>query len=183
MVLADAPARREVWLVALGAGRTGEPGNTRHAVVVSADELSSGVPEELIVVVPLSSSLAPSPLRVDIATGAGGDQPSRAVCRAIRAVSCSRFVRRIGSIDQASTEQIEVALALILGLDRRPGVGSGSCSGTSARRHATHHPLQPGIADARVQSCTRVELHGHRRRRSPRGVMWKPACESACTRG
>lgn len=106
-------------LVSLGAGRTGEPAKSRPAVVVSDDELSTGVPEELIVVVPLSSSLAPSALRIDVTPIAGIDRPSRAVCRAVTAVASSRFVRRVGSVDQASIEQIEAALALILGLDQR----------------------------------------------------------------
>ncbi len=123
MALTDAPRRREVWLVALGAGRAGEPGKTRPAVVVSADELSTGVPEELIVVVPLSSSLAPSALRIEVAPDAGIERPSRAVCRAVRAVVSSRFVRRIGSVDQATMEQVEMALALILELDRKPAAG------------------------------------------------------------
>lgn len=122
MALTDTPRRREVWLVALGAGRAGEPGKTRPAVVVSEDELSTGAPGELIVV-PLSSSLAPSALRVELAPMAGIDRPSRAACRAVRAVASSRFVRRIGSVDQATMEQIEAALALILGLGRRPAAG------------------------------------------------------------
>lgn len=120
MVLTDAPRRREVWLVALGAGRAGEPSKTRPAIVVSADELSIGIPEELIVVVPLSSSLAPSALRIDVAPDAGIERPSRAVCRAVRAVVSSRFVRRIGSVDQATMEHVEMALALILELDHKP---------------------------------------------------------------
>lgn len=123
MVLADTPRRGEVWLVALGAARAGEPGKTRPAVVVSADELSTGRPEELVVVVPLSSSLAPSALRVDVAPRAGVERPSRAVCRAVRAVVSSRFVRRIGNLDQTTMEQVEEVLALILELDRKPTLG------------------------------------------------------------
>ncbi|MHB1710612.1 MAG: type II toxin-antitoxin system PemK/MazF family toxin [Acidimicrobiales bacterium] len=81
-----------------------------------------GAPGDLIVVVPLSSSLAPSALRVDVAPIAGIDRPSRAVCRAVRAVVSSRFVARIGAVDQATMNQVEAALALILGLDRRPSL-------------------------------------------------------------
>jgi mRNA interferase MazF len=123
MASADAPRRQEVWFVALGAGRAGEPGKTRPAIVVSVDELSTGAQGDLIVVVPLSSSSAPSGLRVDVEPIAGIDRPSRAVCRAVRAVEPSRFVRRIGGVDAAIMEQIEAALALILGLDRRSTPG------------------------------------------------------------
>lgn len=123
MVLTDAPRHRQVWLVALGAGRAGEPGKTRPAVVVSDDELSTGAPGDLIVVVPLSSSLAPSALRVEVAPIAGIDRPSRAVCRAVRGVVSSRFERRIGSVDEATMGQVKAALALILGLDQRAVAG------------------------------------------------------------
>ncbi|MHB1499827.1 MAG: type II toxin-antitoxin system PemK/MazF family toxin [Candidatus Dormibacteria bacterium] len=123
MASADAPRRREVWLVALGAGRGGEPGKTRPAIVVSSDELRTGAPGDLIVVVPLSSSMAPSGLRVEVAPITGIDRPSRAMCRAIRAVVSSRFLRRIGSVDPATMEQIDAALALILELDRGSSPG------------------------------------------------------------
>lgn len=118
MAWIDTPRRGEVWLVSLSSGRAGEPGKNRPAIVMSADELSTGAPGDLIVVVPLSSSVAPSRLRVDVAPIGGVDRPSRAVCRAVRAVVLSRFVRRIGSVDPLTMEQIETALALILGLDR-----------------------------------------------------------------
>jgi len=118
MVSTDAPRRGDVWLVALGAGRAGEPGKTRPAIVISVDELSTGAPGELIVVVPLSSSLAPSALRVEIESAAGIERASRAVCRAVRAVVRSRLVGRIGSVTPANMEQVETALTLILGLER-----------------------------------------------------------------
>ena len=78
---------------------------------------------ELIVVVPLSSSPAPSALRVEVAPDAGIDRPSRAVCRAVRSVVSSRFERQVGSVNDATMENIEAALALILGLDRKPVAG------------------------------------------------------------
>lgn len=118
MASTDAPRRGEIWLVALGAARAGEPGKTRPAVVVSVDELSTGTPADLTVVVPLSGSLAPSALRVEITPIAGVDRPSLAIPRAVRAVVASRLIRRIGSVEPATIEQIETALALILGLDR-----------------------------------------------------------------
>jgi mRNA-degrading endonuclease toxin of MazEF toxin-antitoxin module len=74
------------------------------------------------VVVPLSSSLAPSALPVDVAPMVG-TEPSRAVCRAVRAVVSARFVRRIGSVDSATMERMEQALALILGLELRSKPG------------------------------------------------------------
>ena len=46
------PRRGELWLVALGAARAGEPGKHRPGVIVSVDEILAGIDEELIVVVP-----------------------------------------------------------------------------------------------------------------------------------
>ena len=123
MASTETPRRGDVWLVALGAGRAGEPGKTRPAIVVSVDELSTGAPGDLIVVVPLSSSLAASPLRIEIEPAAGIERSSRAICRAIRAVVAARLVRRIGVIDPATMGRIETTLALILGLDRTARAG------------------------------------------------------------
>jgi mRNA interferase MazF len=123
MASADAPHRGDVWLVALGAGRAGEPGKTRPAVVVSVDDLSTGAPEELVVVVPMSSSLAPSALRIEVEPDAGVERASRAVCRAVRAVVRARFVRRIGNVTPAEMDQIEGTLTLILGLTRTAASG------------------------------------------------------------
>lgn len=119
----DTPSRGDVWLVALGAGRAGEPGKTRPAIVVSVNELSTGTREELIVVVPMSSSVAPSALRIEIDPAAGSERASRAVCRAVRAVVRSRLVRRIGSVPQADMARVENALALILGIERTAPLG------------------------------------------------------------
>lgn len=122
----DAPRRGDVWLVALGAARAGEPGKTRPAIVTSVDELSTGAQGELIVVVPLSGSLAPSALRIEIESAAGIERASRAICRAVRAVVRSRLVRRVGSATPADMAQIENALTLILGLERSAPPGKGS---------------------------------------------------------
>lgn len=118
MASTELPRRGEIWLVALGAARAGEPGKTRPAIVVSVDELTADTPSDLVVVVPLSSSQAPSALRVEIEPGAGTDRPSRAICRAVRAVVVSRLVRPLGSVDPPALSEIEMVLAMILGLDR-----------------------------------------------------------------
>lgn len=77
------PRRGELWLVALGAARAGEPGKHRPAVVVSVDEILAGVDDELVVVVPVSSSRASSPLRPQISPAEGADAESVAICRGV----------------------------------------------------------------------------------------------------
>lgn len=110
------PRRAELWLVALGAARAGEPGKHRPAVVVSVDEILTGLDDELIVVVPVSSSRSGSPSRPPVAPTEGVDVESVAVCRGIRAVARSRLVERLGSVTPETMHRIEHALGLILGL-------------------------------------------------------------------
>ena len=86
MALAD-PRRGDLWLVSLGASRPGEPGKHRPAVVVSVQELLTGVPDELIVVVPVSGSRSGSPLRPPVCPAEGVDTDSVAICRGVRAVA------------------------------------------------------------------------------------------------
>ncbi|MFI5004264.1 MAG: type II toxin-antitoxin system PemK/MazF family toxin [Solirubrobacterales bacterium] len=111
------PRRGEVWLVSLGAARAGEPGNNRPAIVVSVDRLSAGAVDELVVVVPLSSSRSPSALRPEVSGVEGIDRPSRAICRGIRAVARARLLRPLGVLAPATLAEVERSLALILGLD------------------------------------------------------------------
>ncbi len=114
------PRRGEVWLVSFGAATRGEPGKHRPAAVVSVDHLSAGTVADLIVVVPLSSSSAPSALRPEVADIEGVDRPSRAICRAIRGVARPRLLRRVGALAPETLAEIDRALKLILGLDDRP---------------------------------------------------------------
>lgn len=109
------PRRGDIWLVSLGAARPGEPGQNRPAVVVSVDELRSGSEHDLFVVVPLSRSRAPSPLRPMVPDGDGNQ--GVAVCRAVRSVSRRRLLRRLGRLEPQPLAEIEFALGLIFGLD------------------------------------------------------------------
>jgi mRNA interferase MazF len=110
------PRRGDLWLVALGAARAGKPGKHRPAVVVSVDEILAGVDDELVVVVPVSSSLAAHPLRPPVSPAEGVDATSVAVCRGIRAVAGTRLIDRLGTLAPGTMRQIESALALILGM-------------------------------------------------------------------
>ena len=111
------PRRGEIWLVSLGAVRTGEPGKNRPAVVISVDEIVAGVEDELFVVVSVSNSRAPSLLRPPVSPAEGIDLNSAAICRAVRAVSRSRLLRRVGQLKPETLREIERALATILRLD------------------------------------------------------------------
>jgi mRNA interferase MazF len=109
------PRRGEIWLASLGAARKGEPGKNRPVVVVSADELLIGAPDEPIAIVPLSSSVTPSVLRPQIDPETGIDNPSAAICRAVRGVARSRLLRHLGVVEKRQMTEIERALGLVLG--------------------------------------------------------------------
>ncbi|NDL56557.1 type II toxin-antitoxin system PemK/MazF family toxin [Phytoactinopolyspora mesophila] len=115
------PRRGELWLVSLGAARQGEPGKNRPVIVLSVDEINAGVPDELLVVVPVSSSRSASPLRPDVSTGEGVERASVAVPRGVRAVARSRFLQRLGSARPETMVSIEVALGMILGIEPAHG--------------------------------------------------------------
>jgi mRNA interferase MazF len=110
------PRRGEIWLVSLGAARRGEPGKNRPAIVISVDEIVAGAEHELFVVVPVSSSRAPSLLRPRVSPGEGIDGESAAICRGVRAVSRSRLLRPVGRLRSETMREVEAALAAILGL-------------------------------------------------------------------
>jgi mRNA interferase MazF len=111
------PRRGEIWLTSLGAARKGEPGKNRPAVVISVDEIATGLEDELIVVVPLSSSRAASPLRPEVSPGEGVERHSVAVCRGVRAVARKRLLRRVGEAKPDTLHEVERALGMILGID------------------------------------------------------------------
>ncbi len=111
------PRRGDVWLVSFGAARPGEPGKNRPAIVISSNSLGTGTAADLVVVVPLSSSSAPSVLRPEIQDIDGVDRPSRAICRSIRGVANSRLLRRLGVLEPAALNEVERALMLIFELD------------------------------------------------------------------
>lgn len=110
------PRRGEIWLASLGAGRKGEPGKNRPAVVISADELLEGGEDELIVVIPIATSRAPSALRPLMGSESGVNFDSAAICRAVRGVSRRRLLRRLGEAPAEKMAEVDRATGLVLGL-------------------------------------------------------------------
>lgn len=76
----------------------------------------SGVEDELIVVVPVSSSRTRTALRPLISPAEGVDADSVAVCRGLRAVSRVRLLQRLGAVSPETLHDIEDALVLVLAL-------------------------------------------------------------------
>lgn len=111
------PRRGDIWLVSLGAARKGEPGKNRPAIIVSVDDLLTGNDEDLLVVVPLSSSRSTSMLRPAVPSSTGIDAESAAIPRAVRAVSRRRLLRQLGEVSAATLDRVEKALATVLGME------------------------------------------------------------------
>jgi mRNA interferase MazF len=84
--------------------------------VVSVDEILAGIDDELLVVVPVSSSRTASALRPEVLPAEGVDTDSVAVCRGVRAVARSRLLERLGTLTPDTMHQIERALGLVLGI-------------------------------------------------------------------
>lgn len=117
MTSSDLPRRGEIWLCALGAARSGEPGKTRPALVVSPAELQSGSARELVVVVPLSATLVGSALRPIVTASSGVDADSVATTPAIRGVARSRLLKRIGRASSSEMIAVDQAMRFALGLN------------------------------------------------------------------
>jgi mRNA interferase MazF len=98
----------------MGAAHVGEPGKNRPAVVVSRSDLHGGGFGDLVIVVPISSSVAPSPLRPPLSAGEALAVDSVAVCRSIRALAPNRLLRRLGEVSPETLETIGQALDVIL---------------------------------------------------------------------
>lgn len=76
----------------------------------------TGVEDELVVVVPVSSSRARTPLRPVMSPDEGLGADSVAVCRGLRAVSGTRVSQRLGALNPETLRDIEDALVLVLAL-------------------------------------------------------------------
>jgi mRNA interferase MazF len=92
---------------------------------VSVEEISTGLEDELIVVVPLSSSRAASPLRPEVSPEEGIERPRVAVCRSVRAVARKRLLRQLGKAKPDILREVEQGLGMILGIEGSSPMGIG----------------------------------------------------------
>ena len=109
------PRQGEIWLTAFGAAQAGEAGKTRPAVVLSTTDQMTGSLYDLVIMVPISSTLPPSAVRPQVpatpATGLVTD--SVAVVRALRGMTPTRLVRHIGQVETATLRQISEILGAL----------------------------------------------------------------------
>jgi mRNA interferase MazF len=110
------PARGEVWLVDLAPTRGREQSGQRPVLVLSISEFNRG-PADLVVVLPITSTVRPIRFHVRVDPPDGGlRQPSDIMCENVRAISKERFIRRWGVLSEAAMAQVENRIRIVLGL-------------------------------------------------------------------
>ena len=110
------PRRGEVWFVSLNPTVGHEQAGRRPAVVISEDAFNSG-PADLVVLLPITSTLKPIPSQIRLSPPEGGlDRESAVLCEAVRSVSRRRLIRRLGAVSAARLALVEDALRILLRL-------------------------------------------------------------------
>lgn len=85
-------------------------------LIVSPDGFNQG-PQQLALVLLLTTNLRPLPSRVPVSPPEGGlPRPSLILCEAIRSVSHDRLERRLGTISAATMQAVQDRLRILLNL-------------------------------------------------------------------
>lgn len=112
----SAPARGEVWLADLSPTRGHEQAGRRPVLIISEDLFNRG-PADLVVVLPMTSTLRPIPSHVPITPPEGGVRQATAVlCEAVRSISRDRLVARWGAVGPGTMDAVEDSLRILLRL-------------------------------------------------------------------
>ena len=106
--------RGEILLVNFDPTLGSEMRKTRPAIIISGQPFNRF--RRTVVVVPLSSAHERTEFPLLIAMSSSG-KPSVAVIDQIKAAAKERFIRKLGAATDAEMDQINNALAVLLGLD------------------------------------------------------------------
>ena len=108
--------RGEIWLAELNPIRGHEQAGRRPVLVVSDDRFNRG-PADLVIVLPITSTLRPIPSHIRLAPGEGGlRNPSAVLCEGIRSISKERLLERWGVVGAPALARIEDVLRILLRL-------------------------------------------------------------------
>ena len=114
--MASPAARGDIWLADLNPLRGHEQAGGRPVLVVSVDPFNQSR-ADLVVVIPITSTLRPIPFHVVVQPPEGGlTNPSALLCEAVRSISKDRLVTRWGTVSPASMSQVEDRLRILLRL-------------------------------------------------------------------
>lgn len=110
------PQRGDVWLADLNPTRGREQAGQRPVLVFSVDEFNQG-PAELVVVLPITSTIRPIPLHIVVQPPEGGLKvQSRILTDAIRSIGKERLVERWGQVSPETMAVVEEWVRTLLGL-------------------------------------------------------------------
>lgn len=110
------PARGEIWLADLNPVRGHEQAGRRPVLVISVDVFNQGR-ADLVVVLPVTSTVRPIPFHVSVAPPEGGlSNPSRILCEAIRSISKDRLAHRCGVVAPSTMAKVENCIQILLGI-------------------------------------------------------------------
>jgi len=110
------PDRGEIWLADLSPVRGREQAGRRPVLVVSAAAFNRSR-ADLVVVIPITSTLRPIPWHVVVHPPEGGlTNPSALLCEAVRSVSKERLLKRWGTVAGGTMDQVEDRLRVLLEL-------------------------------------------------------------------
>lgn len=114
--MASPAARSEIWLADLNPVRGHEQAGRRPVLVVSVDAFNQSR-ADIVVVIPITSTLRPIPFHVVVQPPEGGlTNPSALLCEAVRSISKDRLVTRWGTVSPATMSQVEDRLRILLHL-------------------------------------------------------------------
>jgi len=110
------PARGDVWLADLHPIRGHEQAGRRPVLVASVDAFNQ-VRADLVVVLPITSTLRAIPFHVTVQPPEGGlSNPSSILCEAVRPINKDRLVQRWGTVATGTMNTVEDRLRIFLGL-------------------------------------------------------------------
>lgn len=116
MPAGPAAARGDIWLADLNPVRGHEQAGRRPVLVVSVDPFNQSR-ADLVVVIPITSTLRGIPFHVVVKPPEGGlTSASGLLCDAVRSVSKDRLLTRWGSVLPATMATVEDRLRVLMGL-------------------------------------------------------------------
>jgi mRNA interferase MazF len=116
MPTGPAPVRGDIWLADLNPVRSHEQAGRRPVLVISVDRFNQSR-AELVVVVPITSTLRSIPFHVVVRPPEGGLTGNSALlCEAVRSISKDRLLNRWGSVSPSTMAEVEDRLRILMGL-------------------------------------------------------------------
>jgi mRNA interferase MazF len=113
---APTPQRGEIWLADLDPTKGREQAGKRPVLVVSVGAFNQSR-AELVVILPLTSTLRGIPWHVPVRANEGGlKNNSEIMCEAVRSVGKSRLVKRWGAVSPRAMAEVEDRLRILLNL-------------------------------------------------------------------